>query len=360
LAIIDFANRDITAKVTYFGPPGAGVSTNVRRLHALLAGARMSGLRHFGTGSDDELTWCFDYAPNEGGQITRFDLRVRVFSLQAGREWEAHRDEVLAGTDAVVFVADARAEKAAANQSAMLELEYSLARQGADLAAIPVVIQVNHSDAATARPSHRVVRNINPYGFPVIPSVARDGKGVLATHNEAIGATLSRLRDNLAGDGVILTLTAVSRAERERDEAIIRRHLAAIDREAPRRERGGMRAVNYPPPTPDFHVREIPMRDHRLIEVIRAELKGRRIWIDFLAESRADEPVTRRWTVVVDTSGEAAPESEPDAVEETQAPAPAAWATTGNEPPHPSLWYGIAGLVGGMISGVLLGYLVFV
>ncbi len=358
MAIIDFANRALTAKVIYFGAVKAGVSTNVQQLHKLLEERKPSPLKHFGSGDEDDLSWCFEYVPRDVSTLAGFDLRVRVFSLQSGRDWEVHRDEVLAGADAVVFVADARPGRAQLNGKAVVELEYSLSRQDLELASLPVVIQVNHSDAPDARPPDRVVQGLNPYGFPVIPSIARDGKGVLATHGEAIAATLARLRDNLAGSGSVITLTALTRAVRERNEDVIRKHLAAIDARPPRTDETGVgRAPTVPPPPADFQVQPIGLRGHTPLELVRAELKGRRIYVDFIAEPPGGE-AARRWTVVLDTDGSAT--TAPAGARSSSAPPPR------RRPRNPliarevvSLWFGIAGLFGGLVSGVLLGFLLF-
>lgn len=351
MAIIDFANREIIAKIIYFGAVHAGVSTNVRQLHSLVGDRTRSELRHFGTGDEDALTWCFDYNPDDTGALP-FDLRMRVFSLQSGLVWESHRDDVLAGTDAVVFVADARAERGPANRAAMLELEYSLARQDLELAAVPMVIQVNHTDAANARPPDRVVAGLNPHGFPVVPSVARDGRGVLSTHNEAEGATLARLRDNLAGDRALMSLTRVTLGQRQRDQDVISRHLANIDRDGDTVTTPGF--SSHGAPATEFHVHPVGMSGLRPIEVVRSELRGDRIFVDFLAEDLKDGG-GRRAMVVVDLAPDGADSEDtgryravtatPDV--DTLVPAPS------------SMWLGFIGLVGGILCGILVGFLVF-
>jgi len=299
MAIIDFANRQIIAKVIYYGAAQAGVSTNVRQLSTLLDRVSMSELRHFGEGEEDTLSWCFDYIPSDAGAMP-FDLLIRVFSLQAGLPGAAHRDQVLSAADAVVFVADARADRGSANRVAMGELQRSLARQDLELASIPMVIQVNHCDAGNARPADRVVTDLNPHDSPVIPSVARDGRGVLSTHREAEGATLARLRDNLAGDKVMLSLTRLTWGERRHHEEVISRHLEMIRA----RER------------PDSEDTE-PLVVSELVD-----------------ETTTD--VSPRWGSGVQVAAPSADDS-------------------GMSP----LSFGLIGFFGGLVSGVLLGFLWF-
>ena len=81
-----------------------------------------------------------------------------------------------------------------------------------------MVIQVNHADATNARRTDEVAFDLNPYGFPVISAIARSAKGVIETHDKATSVTTTRIRDNLAGNETAITLTAVHRATRLRDD----------------------------------------------------------------------------------------------------------------------------------------------
>ncbi len=233
MAIVDFAHREIIARIVYFGAPDVGCNTNVEVLHALLAENDKSRLHRFGARDEGESCY-FDYAPREQGNVVGFSARIRVYSMPGGVRNPAHRDEVLRGTDGVVFVADAREGRGRANRDAALELEEVLAEQGLSLASLPGVVQVNHTDAPGARAAADVAREINPHGFPVVEAVARAHKGVLGTHEQVVRAMVARLRDNLAGDQAAIALTAVHRAQRERDDDVVKRHLAVIRGESGR------------------------------------------------------------------------------------------------------------------------------
>src|SRR5690606_17221679 len=106
--------------------------------------------------------------------IKGFSLRFRVYAVPGGVTHAGHRREILRRTDAVVFIADARLDADQANLESLLDLEGLLREDGVEMAAIPMVIQVNRTDDPNARPAEQVVFDLNPYGFPVIEAVASD------------------------------------------------------------------------------------------------------------------------------------------------------------------------------------------
>ncbi len=89
MATIDFGNREITAKLVYFGATGAGSNTNVRQLHRLVPTTSRSRLHKFGPGDSAERSFYFDYRLPESERINGFDLRLRLYSLPGGLELEA-------------------------------------------------------------------------------------------------------------------------------------------------------------------------------------------------------------------------------------------------------------------------------
>lgn len=350
MASIHFGQSEITVNLVYFGPMQSGCSTNVRQLHRAQPAREKAELRRVPGSSREERSWFFDYHPADQPRITGFDLKIRVTSIPSGPAVTLPRDAMIRGVDAVVYVADARAHRGEENLAALLDLEHLLARQGLDLGAIPVVLQVNHTDAPNARPMARVVDELNPYGFPVYEAVARQGTGVLETHAAILAATMSRLRDNVAGNETALTLTGRSRADREHDEDVILRHIAEIDREASRP------SPRNPTVTAEIHLRPPALKDCQPIQLVRSELRDGRIRIEAVVR-RADE-ANRKLAFVIQAGGETEPQAPPGASTGeliSRVPFPSA----DRDDDLPGIWYGIAGLTAGITSGILLGFLLF-
>jgi len=376
MAIIDFAHRQITAKIVYVGPHGAGTNTNVLKLHELIPSESKSRLHHFGPDDEEERSLYFDYVPGGVGLITGFSTRFRVYTLPGGIAHRVHRREVCKGTDAIVFVADARKDRAQDNIQSMIRLEKSLSDQGLELAALPAVLQVNRTDADDARESQEVAYDLNPYGFPVVEGVARAAKGVLETHEHVVRITVARIHDNLAGDQTAMSLTAVQRASLEQGDDVIRRHIQAL-RDASTEELEAHTAEEDPShvmldtqymdlpvgPVVELGFQPRDLVDARPVRILRCRLEGDRIQLDILLATGPEDtpqrlrlvlanrpvtpqPVTSSITPVAPHVGVSLPER----VELTP---------TQPSIDFPPVWYGVAGLAGGLLTGVLLGFILF-
>ncbi|MEQ1570729.1 MAG: GTPase domain-containing protein [Myxococcota bacterium] len=301
MATINFATREIQAKVVYFGATGAGCTTNIEGLHARVVGRRKSALHGFGFGDSAERSWYFEYAthsPFEG-----FELLMRVYCLPGAIELEVHRHEVMADADGVVLVADARTDKNRDNVDALLTLESLLKTMGRELSLLPVVIQVNHTDADLARPVADVVFDLNPFGFPVVSAVARNGTGVIETHHEILTALRERSKNALTGQRPGLVLTAIHDAHRASDGDVIQSHVEAIHHRA---SATPVIAGEPPPPEPwlellDGPVVEVAFQPRELVgshpvEVLAAEVDDDRVRVELVMRRMGG---SEQWRTVV-------------------------------------------------------------
>jgi signal recognition particle receptor subunit beta len=146
VAQLDFAERQLTLKLVYFGPPLSGKTTNLRALHQRVDHLNRGRLMTLDT--RDDRTLFFDLLPIFF-RTTSFSFRIKVYTVPGQPVHEATRKVVLAGADGVVFVADSGPEKAAANRESWHGLGASLRAHA--LERIPVIVQYNKRDvAATA------------------------------------------------------------------------------------------------------------------------------------------------------------------------------------------------------------------
>lgn len=375
MATINFAKREITVKIVYFGASGAGCSTNVRALFERLKRAEKSKLHRFGPGDTEERSWYFDYVNIGETRHNGFQIRYRIYSLPGGLELEAHRHEVMRMCDAVVFVADARPVHEQANMEALLQLEKMLSELGLELSAVPIVLQVNHVDREEARTPADVVFDLNPYGFPVVSAVAKEGQGVEETHDEAVAAVSARIRDNLAGNEAAITLTAVHRTVAETAEDVIRGHIEAIQVQSASTPQSSVDGVAPAPVDYEelplgaeveiaFQPREFvgthPVRvlhtevypDGMRVDVVMERMGGgepRRLSL-LLANRPTDTPaVPRHVPVATSRPDETLAALLPDSVEFPLEPV--------DESNIGGFVYGIVGVIGGVVIGFLLAYL---
>jgi len=375
MATLNFAHREITAKIVYFGAPSAGSSTNVRTLYEILPVKEKGGLHQFGPDDEKEKTWYFEYVPVGGKNIKGMSLRFQVYAMPGGIIRAEHRKEILRGTDAVVFVADARKEREQNNIESLLDLEGILKEDSLEMAEIPMVIQVNRTDDVYARDIERVVYDLNPYGFPVIEAVALDSKGVMEAHEQVTTVTVNRIRHNLAGKEATITLTAIHNPDRESDQEIITQHLDAIHQAQRERvlEMASKATWSDLPPAGEIVLAFQPadFTGTRPLQVIGAHVDGEDVMVDLIMEQEStgkprrlqitlvNEPKSTSTLGLGSTTSGATPvdrispsplDTLPHRIELTTHP---------SRSDFPPLWYGVAGLASGIVIGVLIGVLSF-
>lgn len=367
MAVINFANREISCKIVYFGAAEAGCNTNVRHLHSRLEKGT-SQLHRFGPSDRAEATWYFEFRPTED-RLNGFRLRFRIYTLPGGIPDPVHREEVLREVDGVVFVADARPGHQADNESALLSLEEALSSQDIELAGLPVVMQVNHTDDDEAVEIQTVTRPLNAYGFPVHRSAAKTGLGVVETFESVLGAVRQGVSDALNGTTRSMVIRALHDPSDETDDDVVRAHLMAV-RGFPGGTPVASERTDYHQPA---HEVEIPFQppefaDCHPVRVLDAQIEDDHVVVDVelekagdgtprglrvrLANRQTESPApTARPSPPVVSPIMGVTDHLPDKIEFT--------ATPQSQSDFPAVFYGVAGVLGGTVVGVLFGFLLF-
>jgi len=377
MATLTFAHREIAAKIVYFGAPGAGSNSNVRTLYSLVSVKEKSRLHQFGPSNASEQSCYFDYVPTQGGEVPGFSTRFRVYSLPGGLRNEVHRHEVFDDTDGIVFVADARASRARGNAQALEEMTSLLRGQGLDLAKMPIVVEINHTDAPDARPPEEIMWLLNSEDYPVVSAVARTGQGVMETHDHLTRELSQRLRANLTGNLAAIRLLHSKRDVIERDEQVIARHVAALEA-AEHTPRANLETAisdfqlaltrRYltltPGPKHDVHSLPREFLGFKPVHLLESRLEGDQIHVDVVMERVAGQGPRRLTLVLVNRPLEA------PVTRTTPIGAPVPAPVTGDLPDRivppppkpkdlPPIGYGVAGVTFGILAGVLIARLAF-
>lgn len=226
MAVINFARREIEAKIVFYGPALSGKTTNVKMAHASVPVNQRGQLSTLAT--EDERTLYFDYAPITLGKIANFDAHFKLFSVPGQAYYSETRKAVLQGADGVVFVADSAPDRAKANIESLIDLERNLKALGHKLSQFPLVLQLNKRDVPGARTVEDLARDLNWFGAPIVEASALTGEGVSATLQAISRATADRIREGLAGKESPIAVEAVERSERKSDAEVIVDQLAAI------------------------------------------------------------------------------------------------------------------------------------
>jgi signal recognition particle receptor subunit beta len=181
VAHVDFAERQLTLKLVYYGPPLSGKTSNLRALHAKVDKLNRGRLMTLDT--RDDRTLFFDLLPIFF-RTSSFSMRIKVYTVPGQPVHEATRKIVLAGADGVVFVADSSPAQHQANRASWHNLVANLATFALDK--IPIVVQYNKRDLHDAVPMATADR----FGDPnrrLLEVEAKDGTGVVQAFFELVG-----------------------------------------------------------------------------------------------------------------------------------------------------------------------------
>jgi signal recognition particle receptor subunit beta len=193
---INMADREITMKVVYYGPALSGKTTNLQQLHQLIDAGSRGKMVTLDTA--DDRTLYFDFLPIEFGTRNGFSVKIKLFTVPGQVMHKSTRKVVLAGADAVVFVADSQRSSASANAYSFRDMEANLKSNGIDFESIPKVVQFNKRDLEDVKPLAEIK---TAWGdVPTFPAVATRGEGVVETFRELL-RQLYRHMDALHGFG---------------------------------------------------------------------------------------------------------------------------------------------------------------
>jgi signal recognition particle receptor subunit beta len=176
MASINYAAREISVKIVYYGPGLSGKTTNLQVIHRKVPPEYKSDMVSLATETDRTLF--FDFLPLDLGKIKGFSTKFQLYTVPGQVYYNATRKLVLRGVDGVVFVADSSPDKVQENLESFQNLEENLAEYGYKRESIPIILQYNKRDLPNAMTIEELQHLINKYNLPWSEAVANKGKGV--------------------------------------------------------------------------------------------------------------------------------------------------------------------------------------
>ncbi len=189
---LNLKTREIVLKIVYYGAALSGKTTNLQQIHSLLARGARGKMVSLDT--QDDRTLYFDFLPVEFGVEGEYKVKLKTFTVPGQVMHRSTRRVVLAGADAVAFIADSQRSAASANAYSYRDLETNLRANGLDINSIAQVVQFNKRDLEDVKPLEEVRQAWKGTGIPTVPAAAVRGEGVLETF-EALLQQLYRQLD---------------------------------------------------------------------------------------------------------------------------------------------------------------------
>ena len=195
--MVQFDNKDgqIKIKVVFYGPALGGKTTCLRSIHRTLDPAHRTTLYSLNTATDRTLF--FDLLSLNLGRIRGYSLMIQLFTVPGQVQYATTRRTVLAGADAVVFVADSHPDRRRQNLQSLEDLWANVGANGLDREGLPLVLLFNKRDLGQTVSVSDMEAALNLEGRPSFPTVALTGAGVMEAFSKVCEDTLRSVAGRL-------------------------------------------------------------------------------------------------------------------------------------------------------------------
>ena len=195
MVFFNYATKEITAKIVYYGPGLSGKTTNLQYIYNNLPQEDKGNMISLATSEDRTLF--FDFLPIEIGSFKGIQTRVQLYTVPGQVVYNTTRKLVIKGADGIVFVADSQKDMMDSNLEGMDNLEKNLLEQGMNLRDLPHILQFNKRDLLKIAPVEELNSKLNRYGVPYFEAIAIHGIGVHECLRDITLAVMSKISTEL-------------------------------------------------------------------------------------------------------------------------------------------------------------------
>lgn len=196
MAELDETNRKLTIKLVYYGPAMSGKTTNLMRLHDILAPDLKGEIMTLETQNDRTLF--FDLLPLGFRTPSGWLVKFKLYTVPGQVAHDATRKAVLSRADGVVFVADSQRTQGVNNSEAFQNLEENTRRVGLDFDTLPLVVQFNKRDLPNVLTEEEIRERWSAAPWPLVMASALSGAGVQETFVKLLEAVYPVLDRNFS------------------------------------------------------------------------------------------------------------------------------------------------------------------
>ena len=192
MATINYAFKEISCKIVYYGCGLSGKTTNIQHIHQTVPDQYRGDLISLAT--EQDRTLFFDYLPLDLGQIKEFKTKFQLYTVPGQVYYSATRKLVLRGVDGIVFVVDSGYDRFTENVESLEDLKNNLLDYNYNLDEIPWVLQYNKRDLTRVRTVEEMERVFNDAKVLSFEAIATEGVGVKETLKSIAALVLKKIR----------------------------------------------------------------------------------------------------------------------------------------------------------------------
>lgn len=197
MAFFNYATKQVTAKIVYYGPGLGGKTTNLKHIFNQTTEASRGEMVSLETNGDRTLF--FDLLPLEVGTIAGFTARIQLYTVPGQVFYNKTRELVLRGADGMVFVADSQTPMRSSNIESLDNLRTNLAKADRNVDDLPLVLQYNKRDLNELLSVDQMNADLNHEDRPWFEASALKGDGVFETLKEVSRLTLLQIATEIEG-----------------------------------------------------------------------------------------------------------------------------------------------------------------
>jgi small GTP-binding protein len=196
MAFVNLKNKEVQAKIVYYGPGRGGKTTNLEYIYNKFNKRIKTEMVTIKTHGDRTLF--FDFLPFDVGKIKGYSMKIQLYTVPGQVKYDATRRLVLRGVDGIVFVADSMAVRREKNILSLRNLQKNLATFRKSIFRVPIVLQYNKRDLAEQGipllSLETLEKDLNSkLKAPYFEASALLGSNVVATLKRIVWMTMSSL-----------------------------------------------------------------------------------------------------------------------------------------------------------------------
>lgn len=196
MAFVNYNNKEITAKIVYYGPALSGKTTCLRYIFNCDEIENKGKLITLDT--DGDRTLFFDFLPLEIGKLGNYSIKIQLYTVPGQVAYDTTRKLVLQGADGVVFVADSQVIMREQNIESFTNLKKNLKLNNLQFDKIPLVFHFNKRDLKEILPINSLNKDLNSDNKSFFPTVATNGENVLESLYAIIKLVIMHLKNQLS------------------------------------------------------------------------------------------------------------------------------------------------------------------
>ncbi len=196
MAFVNYNNKEITAKIVYYGPALSGKTTCLRYIFNSDEVENKGKLITLDT--DGDRTLFFDFLPMEIGKLGNYSIKIQLYTVPGQVAYDTTRKLVLQGADGVVFVADSQMVMREQNTESFTNLKKNLKLNNLQFDKMPLIYQFNKRDLKEILPITALNKDLNPDNKSFFPTVATTGENVLEGLHAIIKLVIMHLKNQLS------------------------------------------------------------------------------------------------------------------------------------------------------------------